>query len=609
MTTVFPAPSGIALSGNTTAGTTAVPQPAAALPLTFSSTIGLFKPAAALAPALDTAVLFVSSWGFEEMCTRRFVRIIADDLAERGIASLRFDYPGTGDSLDDIDLSAGLAVWEDSILAAADRLRAHSGATRLIVVAQGLGVPLALSVAGRLGPLDGIALLAPVVSGRAYGRELSVWATMIDNNLGLREEQRDRDGIAIAGLRMPEPIAAAVRRINIAAIDDTPAVPVLVMGRQGRPADSDLAARLAANGATVEQQPFEGYEQLISNLTYATVPMAAVANIVDWVTRTATAPAARPHPTLPLPDATPLQGDGFTETPVRFGAHDRLYGILCQPDGPRRGATVVIATTAYERQASWGRLSVRLARNLARHGIPSLRFDAANVGDSPAYPGALEQVLYSDDQNRDVAEALAFVEQQAMAPAIIAGRCSGGYLAFRGAVTSPGFSGVVSVNPYDLYWKPGQSVEDLLKFVPGALTSYGFKAFRADTWKRIARGEIRLKNAVVNIGRTLAQKALVALGKRVPFLPLAPKDIREVDRAFTALKNRHVAVSLVYSENDVGLRSFSHYFGADGHGLARHANARLTMIPDADHNLTPAHARTVYIDEVRKMALQFPPAT
>ena len=78
---------------------------AAASPIVFSDTLGLFQRAAG--PCLDTVVVFASPWGLEELCTtRKFWRIIADRLASRGIASLRFDWPGTGDGRDDIDFSS-----------------------------------------------------------------------------------------------------------------------------------------------------------------------------------------------------------------------------------------------------------------------------------------------------------------------------------------------------------------------------------------------------------------------------------------------------------------------------------------------------------------------
>lgn len=75
-----------------------------------------------------------------------------------------------------------------------------------------------------------------------------------------------------------------------------------------------------------------------------------------------------------------------------------------------------------------------MARELARNGVASLRFDAANIADSPPVEGVPEQVLYDVRQNDDVVAALDFLSAQIAGPIVAAGRCSGAYLAFNGAL-------------------------------------------------------------------------------------------------------------------------------------------------------------------------------
>src|SRR4051812_20169330 len=68
------------------------PVSALAVPVVHAGTIGLFQPARAAADLGNTAVLLVSPWGFEEICTRKLWRVMAEEFAARGIPSLRFDY-------------------------------------------------------------------------------------------------------------------------------------------------------------------------------------------------------------------------------------------------------------------------------------------------------------------------------------------------------------------------------------------------------------------------------------------------------------------------------------------------------------------------------------
>lgn len=575
---------------------------AAAVPITFAGTVGLFTPAAA--PASATAVLFLSPWGFEEMCTRKFWRILAEDFAKAGIASLRFDYAGTGDALDLADPGEGLTPWEDTALAAAAMLRSLSGCERLVLVSQGLGSAIALQIAERLQPVDGIALLAPTISGRAYLRELTVWSKMIDEGMGLAEGQYRTEGVTIASLRMPDGVAAAIRKLNLMTLAAPGAAECLVLTRPGRPGDADFAAHLQNLGPRVEQGEYEGYDALVSNPTVAAMPMQAARRILEWLRPIAASPAPTQRRILRTPRAEALEGDGFYETPLRFGDGDRLFGILCEPAGTRTGATTLLLTTAYDRNAGWGRMSVTMARSLARDGIASLRFDTANVADSPPRPDAPDQVLYSRDQHLDVTAALDLLEARKLLPAFAVGRCSGGYLAFQATIRDERCAGLITVNPYAFHWDEALSVDDALRFVPRSLETYGQKFLQLETLKRLYGGQIDARSAARNIVTALARRA-VRLGRPLlDTLPFFAGKHETVMSGFRALAKRNVEQTLIYSAYDIGLDHFHEHFGEDGAGLKAIAGARLVIIPDADHNLTPPHAREAYLREVREMGLR-----
>ncbi|WP_245422839.1 alpha/beta fold hydrolase [Neorhizobium huautlense] len=575
----------------------------AAESFTFGSTVGLFAPPSPDTAVSGLAVLFASPWGLEEMCTRKFWRIISEKLADRGIASLRFDYPGTGDALDGKDFTEGLSVWSDSLIAAAGRLKVLSGCERIVVVSQGLGAVVATAAAGQIEGLEAIAYLAPVISGRLHLRELAVWSKVVDENLGLSEAQRDKSGVSIASLTMPAEIADNIRKVNLMALERAPAMQALVIGRADRPADREFASRLATLGVTVTEQAFDGYDKLVSNPAISKLPLTVADRLVDWI---AAIPIPEHLATWPQPViVSPLAGDGFAETPVRFGSNNRLSGIVCEPLHERGAATVLFLTSAYDRHAGWGRTTAAMARMLARSGIPSLRFDPANAGDSPPVPGRPEQVLYHSTQNGDVSEAIDFLETRALAPVIVAGRCSGAYLGFQSALTDARIAGGVLVNPAVFRWRPGRSVEDAIVNGTRSLDDYGKRVLRAETFKRVLQGDVDLRAAIRNIAKALTKR----LSHRMThvFRDFTSEG-REIYRAFDRLKRRGVQVSLIYSENDLGLDHYNFYFGRDGAGLARFPNVSATIIPDADHNLTPDHARDVYLQAVQQLAFRLAPS-
>jgi alpha-beta hydrolase superfamily lysophospholipase len=573
----------------------------AAFPLAFARTVGLYTPPAKEAMPTGTAVLLMSPWGYEEMCTRKLWRLLAERFARSGVASLRFDYPGTGDALDGPEITGGLALWEDAAAMAAGRLKDFSDARRLIVVGQGLGAALAARIAGRL-EAAGLVLMAPVVSGRSYLRELSVWSKMVDEGLGLAAEHRITGRTSVAGLLMPEDVAADVGRLNLQTLETAPSPQTLVIERTDR--DAALSTHLADLGTIVERSVYTGFDELVSNPTLARQPADVIERVSAWVADTARQPGAEAgSPTRPC--RALLDTDTFIEEPLRFGAGEHLFGTICRPRTDRRGATVILLGTAYDRQAGWACSTVETARHLAHHGIASFRFDAANVGDSPPVAGAPEQVQYAETQIDDAKAALDLIEARGLAPAMFAGRCSGAYLAFRAAIADDRCVGVVAVNPFTLRWDPDESVDDALRYNPRSLGDYRRRAFDPGNLRRLFSGKIDLPNAAANIalqlGRRIAVAAPGTLGRFSRFARLRAGTHAD----FRALAVRGTPVQLIYSEGDVGLERYRLYFGS--RGTPAYGNVAFETIPDADHNLSPAHAQTRYREMLVAAALQAAP--
>jgi pimeloyl-ACP methyl ester carboxylesterase len=580
-----------------------------AIPVAFAKTIGLFQPARDFAGSADMAVLFASPWGYEDMCVRKFWRVLAEALSAAGISSLRFDYQGTGDALDFDRLDAGLGIWLSDLASAGKALRELAGVKEIIVIGHGIGASLTQECFAEADGVRGLALLAPVLSGRAYVREMSIWAQMI-------EEAPAKEGgnLVFGGIALPEPLVADIRKISLTQASRSRVPHYLVAGRGTASSHTTLADHLQKLGAQVKQVTYEEYDALVHDLSTSQPPERMTAAVLDWVNEISRQSAALKAPlTLAARPSDPrlsarLEGDDFVETPVRFGDGNRLYGILCEPrDGKHAGATAIMLSTAYERASGWGRITTLAARNFAAKGIASLRFDPANVADSPPLAGAPRQIIYSEAQHQDVDAAIAFIESRNLGPVILTGRCSGGYLAFRTAARDPRVKGLVVVNAYTLFWDPKQSIDEWLQFSPQQLSSYGAKALKLETWKKILRGDVNLPYAALNTFRFIRKRILEFSGPLAARVPSLSREGREVHSALRAIQAQETDLVLMYRDNDVGLHHFSYHFGSDGAKLAKYGHARLVLVPDADRNMTKSHARAIYRREIVDMAMRLPP--
>lgn len=583
-------------------------QKSAAAPVSFAGTFGLLQAADGLS-SRNAAVLFVPPWGFEEMCTHKLFRIMAEELAADGIASLRFDYPGTGDALDEPKGAITLEIWQETVTAALTLLREKTGGVPVMLVGHGLGASLALQMAqaldaGQESGLCGLVAMAPVSSGRSYLRELQFWAQVIDDGLSLDPALRLRGVTAIGGHIMPEGVASVLKKSDFASAVPHPSLPHLFVNRSERPSDKLLAEAMAAKGARVEMIDYTGFDAMVAQPSVAQMPMATVEAVVSWVVCRA---AALGKPDVGMvpddgQDSASLEAAEFRETAMRFGRGKRLYGILCEPRTERRGAVVLLVGTAYDRHAGWGRANVAMARRLAEVGIASFRFDAANVGDSPPVPGLPEQVLYAETQYDDVEAALNMFEARDLLPAVAAGRCSGGYLAFSSCTKDHRLAGLCLANAYAFYWDPACDVDVALRVVPRSLDTYTKLIFTGSTFRRLLRREVDVKNAARNFGRVMTGRILNGLQFGNWLTARARVNHAQVRAAFARLAKRKVKITLLYSENDIGLEHVYQHFGSNGRRLARYSNVKMAVLPGMDHNLSPASAQQRYFEEIRDLA-------
>ena len=123
-------------------------------------------------PIGDLGLVICNPFGHEAQSIHRSLRHFAEASAAVGTPVLRFDYEGTGDSCGDENDSARLAAWTQSVHRAVEALREATGVTRVALLGVRLGALLAGLAAAERDDVDGLVLIAPVVAGKAWLREM-----------------------------------------------------------------------------------------------------------------------------------------------------------------------------------------------------------------------------------------------------------------------------------------------------------------------------------------------------------------------------------------------------------------------------------------------------
>ncbi len=149
--------------------------------------VGFYHPPEKATPK-QIAVLMCCPLGHEATRIHRLYRVIAERLARQGIAVLRFDYFGAGDSPGD-DTDGEMTGWRSDLLAAHAELNKLSSPQAVGWIASRLGATLAVQAAPEAPELSRLILWDPIVDGAAYVLELRVdHAAILDLSFYARDK-------------------------------------------------------------------------------------------------------------------------------------------------------------------------------------------------------------------------------------------------------------------------------------------------------------------------------------------------------------------------------------------------------------------------------------
>ncbi|WP_277185378.1 alpha/beta fold hydrolase [Caballeronia sp. BR00000012568055] len=541
-------------------------------------------------------VVLYNTYGHEFVWTYSGMRALADALAAHGLWVLRFDYLGTGDS-DGTDAAPDqFDTAVNDIGAAVAFLKEKTGVTDVTLCGFRVGAAFALEAALH-APVDALALLAPIANGRQYVRELDItrktWLDILPPPI--REMQSDNAPLNVLGQIYHDDFKRALQNIDLARsvknASLAPARRALIM--QSRTGSKDpLRDALTEAGVDTQAQVFEELTGFLQESAFNSVPKAAFAQVVNWIAGDAKEMTPREE-SAKWPDLQ-IETPEAIEHPVCIG-DEKLFGILCEPRrGTSRSASIFILTnTSASPHVGDSRLSVRIARELARRGVASLRFDARGRGDSPAAPGEVQSDtpfgrIYNLFATQDAALAARWLSRQGYKSIHTFGICSGAYHALKAAVIEPTINGVISVNLPTFKRPADKTPEEMREKTRNSLAGYAFSMFEWQKWKAMLRGEKNLLNVLQFLGGYVLTRSYSRLSDMLHLdgLRNAPPELATTPLPIVrALEAKGVKTTFLYGSYDAGLDLLASYFGKLGARLAKYPSVRVVTSPELDHSL------------------------
>jgi alpha-beta hydrolase superfamily lysophospholipase len=569
---------------------------------------GFFHPAQGAAQGIG--VVLCNPLGYEAMCTHRTYRHLAERLAARGIAALRFDYHGCGDSTGEPTEAGRVSAWLASIDSAVAELRELTGVGFIGLFGVRSGAVLA-AAAARRNEVESLILWAPMASGREFVRELRAFRMLKGDAPGANV-----GGESAAGYAFDKETVSDFGALDPLRAEEGIARRVLVIPRDDLPGnESAVTTRLEKAGVQVTVAREPGYAGMVLHPEETVVPGATLDKMVEWLLwpsySVARQRVAKSAPAV-LEALSPARKATVRESAVRFGPARRLFGIVAESSATRSASAdrpaILFLNVGANHRIGPNRMYVGLARDLAALGYTSLRFDLEGLGDSSAAPGARENRLYSKDSVVDVKAAMTMLaETRRIDRFVLVGVCSGAYLAFHTCVEDPRVIGQMLINPQTFDWKEGDSLELSTRKSMHSSRYYLQLLIDPKTWKRTLQGKVHVKA----IARTLAER--LAAQSTAVLRGLAAKAIRraeplsEIARAFRTVSERKVESLLVFSFMDGGLDMIEQHLGRGAAKMRKRPNFSLQIVPDADHTFTSVDAqRRVHDLIVQSVLARFP---
>ncbi|MGD0380099.1 MAG: hypothetical protein ABSC30_08945 [Acidimicrobiales bacterium] len=390
------------------------------------------------------AVVLCPPLGREDLFSHRALRMLALHLEQQGIAVLRFDYDGTGDSAGSQRDGGRVAAWSRSTQAAVDLMRS-AGAPMVGAVGMRIGATLAAFEATR-APLDALVLWDPCRSGRAFLREVHAL-----HAVSVGGTDPDDGSVQTPGYRYDAQTVADLKALDITSTDGPMADRILLLSRPDRQHDAKLQARMANAGPLEEGAALGQYELLVVDGQVSSDLEDTMAGMVTWLS-TVAAPDPAPFDLTPFDRratsavvAHDAQSRPIIERAVRIGAAE-LSGIVTEIEGGASATTVVCFNTARTRHLGPSRLWVELAREWAGCGLRTLRVDVSGIGDSETHPGQLRGISYPPEAAADIEDVARFVSPHDPSRVVLVGLCSGAYHAVLGGLSLRA-QGVCAINP------------------------------------------------------------------------------------------------------------------------------------------------------------------
>jgi pimeloyl-ACP methyl ester carboxylesterase len=350
-------------------------------------------------------VVIVPPFGWDDICAYRPLRSLARSLAERGIATLRFDLPGTGDSSGSALDHKLISAWIRSVQDAVAELKTATGVQEVSIFGVRLGAMLALAAASGGTQVENLILWGASLTGRTLLRELRAFRNLevAEFAEGEAAPPQPIDGLEVAGFLLSRQTETDLEAFTVADLPPMPNQKVLLLTRDSFPHDNRLIQSLEKAGCQLTLKEGPGYQDMLA-APHEPLPFSpATAKTIFELLKPKTEARVRmgsPFDKEFCSQRSCRMEDGVVETvlPLPYQG-ESLFSVTAHSadcsTSPEWG--LLFMNAGGVRHIGPNRMWVEAARRWAARGIPSVRVDFQRTGESDGEEPASIASLHGND--------------------------------------------------------------------------------------------------------------------------------------------------------------------------------------------------------------------
>jgi len=276
---------------------------------------------------------------------------------------------------------------------------------------------------------------------------------------------------------------------------------------------------------------------------------------------------------------------------ITFGTKETLVGILTEPEGNLYESQClpicILLNAGVLHRVGPNRLYVKIARQLAKSGIRTLRFDFSGIGDSPSTTQGSELLTRRIEETQTAMDYLA--GRFGVTRFVLGGLCSGADTALQVCSVDPRVIGLFGINGYYLGDHKSEGTTEKLNHCV-QVRYYKRQVKDVHAWIRILKRNSDLFAIMRSVSTRFVGMFVNRKGYRRETINLED---------WSRLEKCSVSVLLIYSDGSPTLDAYSLYIQESCKQLSNENKLQVKIFKNTDHVFTLLQCQRELIDAIQ----------